>query len=114
MKNNIYLLSRITIFFIVLLGVLYILEYGFVFDSPHKLLNVFLLAGLTTIIFFNLRLRRYALILAIVCLAIMVLTYILYMPYMFLPTGDFGFSLLIITIVSYLPKIIKKGYIERF
>lgn len=114
MKTRSYLLLKMIFIFIAIFGILYILEYGFTLDSPYKLLNSLLLSILATVIFFNAGLKRYALIFSFACLMVMVLTYIINWPDLFIPVGNFGFSLLVITVFLYLPQIIKNGHVEKF
>lgn len=99
---------------VISLGVFYILEYGFVFDSSSKLLKPVLLSGLTTIMFLKPDLKRYVLFLIGICLALMILFNFLNFLSFSSIIGEFGFSLLIVTIFLYLPQIIKKGHIEKF
>lgn len=114
MKTHIYLLLKLVFFFTVSIGTFYILEYGFIFNSWDKLLSPFLLSGFTSTMLFKPKLRRYILILSIICLVLMILAYLFNLLNFSNMVGSFGFSLLTVTIVLYLPQIIKKGYIERF
>lgn len=107
-------LFRLIFFSITSLVIFYILEYGFVFDSSEKLIKPFSLALLATIMFFKPNSKRYVLFLIWVCLALMFLMYLLNLIKLSNQIGDFGFSLLVVTIVLYLPQMIKKGHVEKF
>lgn len=98
------------------LGVFYILEYGFAFgfDLSSKLLKLGLLSGLTTVMFLKPDFKRYVLFLIGICLVLMILFNLLNFLSFSSIMGEFGFSLLIVTIFLYLPQIIKKGHIEKF
>lgn len=100
-------------FFFIFLIVFYIFEHGFIFDSFDKFIGPVLLSGLTVMMLLKPNLKRRILLLSSILLILMILFYILNIPNWSKNTGDFGFSLLIVTIFLYLPQIIKKGYIER-
>lgn len=114
MKTNIYLVLKLIFIYIPLSGLFYILEYGFIFDSSDKLLRPFLLSGFAAVMFFKPNVKRYSLFLIGCCLILIILTNIFSLENFSKNISDFGFSLLLVTIVLYLPQIIKKGYIERF
>jgi len=114
MKAYIDFILKLVVFPLVLLAVLYILEYGFVFASWDKLLYPFLLSGFSAIILFKATFKRYLLFLSLVCLALMVFGNIFNLSNIFNNFGNFGFSLLLVTIALYIPQLIKKGHIERF
>ncbi len=109
-----YLILKPFLTTIFLLGIFYILEYGFNFDSWERLPQPLLLSILTTIMVFKPNFRRFILFMTGFCLVLMMIFNLLNLPNFSKVIGDFGFSLLVITIVLYLPKIIKKGYIEKF
>lgn len=98
----------------VFLSAFYIIEYGFTFDSAYKLITPFLLTGFTILIFFKPKFKLYILFLISACFLLMVISSLLNLINFSNILGGFGFSLLIVTIISYLPQIIKKGQIERF
>ena len=97
-----------------LLGIFYILEYGFNFDSWRFLAQPLLLSAITTIMIVKPHFKRYILFLISFCLVLMIISNLLNLLSFSKIIGDFGFSLLVVTIVLYLPRIIKKGYIEKF
>lgn len=114
MKAQIYLLLKLTLLPVVLLGAFYILEYGFKFDSTDKFIRPLLLSGFTTGMVLNLKLRRFVLIASSILLVIMAFAYIFQWQDLSNAAGNFGFSLLIITVFLYFPQIIKKGCVEKF
>ncbi len=112
MKSNVYLLIlKMVLFSVVFLVGFYILEYGFTFDSTGKLLVPLLLSAFTTIMLFKPKFKRHILFFSGVCLALMIFFNLLSFSK---DVGNFGFSLLIVTIFLYLPELIKKGRVEKF
>ncbi|MDP2684902.1 MAG: hypothetical protein Q8P20_07765 [bacterium] len=114
MKSNIYLLFKLILFFTISFVVFYILEYGFAFGSWNKFLGPFLLSGFAAIMFFKPNAKRYILFLIGTCFILMILAYLFNLLDFSNMVGSFGFSLLLVTIVLYLPQIIKKGHVEKF
>lgn len=114
MRSNTYLILKVAFFFTIFLTTFYILEHGFTLDSPDKFLKPFLLSILTTIMLFKPNFKRYILFLVGICLVLMILASLFNLLSFSKIMGEFGFSLLIITIVLYIPQLIKKGQIERF
>lgn len=114
MKSYIIFLIKIILLLVVLLGVFYVLEFGFTIDSSDKSIKSFLLSGFTTVMVLNFKLRRFVLIFSTICLIVMAFTYILNFGDLSNTVGNFGFSLLVITVLLYFPQIIKKGRIEKF
>lgn len=114
MKINLYLFVKAAIYSLITLILFYVLEYGFVFDTFEKLIIPFLLSVFTTIVIIIPKLKRFALFFSITCLIFMVLTYLSNLLDISKIIGNFGFSLLMVTVVLYLPQIIKNGYIEKF
>ncbi len=112
--KKIYLILKLVFFFIVSLCLFYLFEYGFIFDAASKLIGPVLLSGLTAVMLFKPNLKRQMLFLSSICLVVMVLLYIFNFSDWSKKIGDFGFSLLMITIFLYLPQIIKNGHIEKF
>ena len=90
------------------------LEYGFSWDRVDKFILPALLALVATINFFIVRARAYFLILSFVLLAVMVVLYLIDQLALSTNVGSFGFAVLIIIVISYIPELIKKGYIEKF
>lgn len=109
---------RVVIKFIVLPIILIIafnfLEYGFSWDRMDKFIVPALLTSVLVINFFIPRTRRYFLLLPFGLFAIMVALYLINKLALSTTLGSFGFAILLIVVISYIPEIFKKGYIEKF
>lgn len=90
------------------------LEYGFSWDRVDKFIFPALLAVVAVLNFFIPRTRRYFLVLSFGLLAIMVVLYLIDQLSLSTQVGSFGFAVLILIVISYIPELIKKGYIEKF
>jgi len=113
-RKQFFVFFKLFFFFTIFIVLFYVLEYGFAFDSWYKLITPFLLSGMTVVMLVKKSLRYYIFSLSIICLTVMILVYLFNMLDFSKIVGNFGFSLLIITIILYIPQIIKDGYIERF
>lgn len=104
--------------FIIILFILTIffnfLEYGFSWEGADKFIYSIALAVMAGVNFFIPYSRRYFLLAAYALLAIMVIFYLINQLPLSEAVGSFGFAILLIVMVSYLPTLIKKGYLERF
>lgn len=89
------------------------LEYGLIWDSPKKFIYPTLLSVVTILNFYKPDLRRYSLIFSVALFILMVVFYLANQTAISSAIGSFGFALLITLIISYLPVIFKKGYIEK-
>lgn len=71
--------------------------------------------GITLIlsVFFS-NLRKYLIIIAITFLILLIFTYLFQMIEISAWLGNLGFGMLTITIFSYTPQFIRKGFIEKF
>lgn len=58
--------------------------------------------------------RKYLFVTSMILLSLMVLTYLLQMMEISNWLGSLGFGMLVITFFSYIPEIVKKGFIEKF
>lgn len=114
MKLSPYLFMKAIFYSLISLSLFYVLEYGFVFDTSEKLIIPFLLSVLTTIVIIIPKLKRFILFFSMICLIFMLLTSLFNLLDISKIIGNFGFSLLTVTVVLYLPQIIKNGYIEKF
>lgn len=94
--------------------IFHILENGFNFDSLQKLSVPFLLSLFTMLMIFKPNFKRYALFLLGISLILMILADLFNLIIFSKSVGEFGLSLLVITIFLYLPQIIKKGHVEKF
>jgi len=95
-------------------GIFYIFEYGLFFDSWNKLVNPLVLSLITVTMIVKKNLKRFVFIFSIICLIAMVFIYLFNLIDVSQMVGDFGFSLLLITIILYIPRIIKEGHLEKF
>lgn len=114
MKKRVKKTLKFFLFFLICLGLFYVLEYGPALDNNSKFIKPILLSGFTVTILSHQQRTRYILFFSIFCLSIMVLTSIINWSEISNMFGSFGFSLLIISVLSYIPQIIKKGYVEKF
>lgn len=90
------------------------LEYGLIWNKFYKFLYPIIL---TTIFIINMqlsKLRRLSLALAYGMLTLMILLYLVNQLNLSNIIGSAGFAILIITLLTYLPEMIKKGYLEKF
>lgn len=114
MKIRFYLLLKLAFILAISLGIFYLLEYGFELNSWDKLLIPFLLSTVVVIMLFKPNSKRYILFLTGISFVLMILAYFFNLVNFSSLIGNFGFSLLIVTIFLYLPQIIKKGHVEKF
>ena len=108
------LIIRFIILPVILTILFNFLEYGFSWDRADKFILPILLASVTVINFFVPRTRVYFLMLSFVLLAIMVGLYLIDQLTLSTNIGSFGFAVLILVVISYIPELLKKGYIEKF
>lgn len=90
------------------------LEYGFKWNRVDKFIYPAILAIITLIVFLIPKLRKLFFIFSFLMFSLMVLLYLLNKLNLADIVGSFGFALLLIVISSYIPEIIKKGFVERF
>lgn len=90
-----------------------IFEYGLVWDKFNKYLYPIVLTAASMANLFVPKARKFSLGLAFGMLGLMVLFYLSDNLNRANTVGSFGFALLLIVILSLLPQLIKKGYIER-
>lgn len=89
-------------------------EYGFKWNRIDKFIYPVTLMMLTLVIFLKPKLRKFFLILSLLILLLMIFLYLVDEINMANIVGSFGFVLLIIVVTSYMPQIVKMGYIEKF
>lgn len=89
------------------------LEYGLIWDSQNKFIYPTALSAITVLNFFLPRIRRYSLLLTLSLFILMIAFYLANQIGLSGAVGSFGFALLITLVVSYLPIIFKRGYIEK-
>ena len=90
------------------------LEYGFVWNRIDQFVYPIILMIITLTVYYILSLRKIFFFFSFVLLLFMVLLYLLNELNLANIVGSFGFSLLLITLSTYLPQIIKRGFIEKF
>lgn len=90
------------------------LEYGFEWNRVEKFIYPVILMILVLIAFLKPKLRKLFLTLSLATLSLMILLYLIDEINMANMIGSFGFTILIIVIVSYMTQMIKRGYIEKF
>lgn len=89
-------------------------EYGFEWNRPEKFIYPVILMILTLVIFLKTKLRKFFLTWSLVMLLLMIVLYLVGNIDMANIVGSFGFVLLIIVVTSYMPQIVKSGFIEKF
>lgn len=112
--KEIKFLIRFIILPVILIIAFNFLEYGLVWDKIYKFLYPMLL---TVIFIINIeipKLRRFFLYLAYGLLILMIFLYLVDLLNLADIIGSSGTTILIITLFTYLPQIIKVGFIEKF
>lgn len=112
--NVIRLLFKLLILPIFLVVSFNFLEYGFKWNRVDQFIYPLTLTIITLIIYFVPKLRKLFLISSFLILLIMIFLYLMNELNMANIIGSFGFALLLIVITSYIPDIIKKGFVEKF
>lgn len=98
---------------VILFLVFNFLEYGLSWNGADKFLIPGLLTAISIISFFISKFRKLLLILSVILLTLMVLFYLIDKLTLSNRVGSFGFALFVILIISYLPILVRKGYIEK-
>lgn len=104
----------LTISFIFFLIIFTILDFGMEINKFIQLTQPIIFALTAVIAIFFLKLRKLILVISLSLLSLMIFTYLLSLLDISKWVGSLGFGMLFITIFSYLPQVIKKGYIEKF
>lgn len=91
-----------------------ILEYGHITLSISEIIQPLFFASIVTLIFLRSKLRRYIFWFSSTLLILMIILYIFNLLLFANWVGGLGAGIMVILITSYLPEIIKKGYIEKF
>lgn len=110
---DVKLLIKILLPFL-LIGLFNTLEYGFEWNRIDQFVYPAVLTIITLIIFFVPRLRKLFFISAFFILSVMILIYLLGDLNLANMVGSFGLALLLIVVSSYIPQLIRKGYLEKF
>lgn len=100
--------------FIVSLLFFIILEYGQVTVLVKEMVQPVIFALVMAFIYLNSNLRVVLFWFALSLIILMILSYLFNLLPFANWTGSLGVGILIILIVSYIPQIIKKGFIDRF
>lgn len=82
--------------------------------QPVQLIQPVIFALTGVIATFFLRKRKLILIISLSLLSLMIFAYLLSLMDISNWLGSLGFGMLFITIFSYLPQVIKRGYVEKF
>ncbi len=90
------------------------LEYGLIWDKVSEFLYPILLTAIFIVNMQVSKLRRLSLALAYGMLILMIFLYLANQLDISNIIGSAGFAILIITLLTYLPELIKKGYLEKF
>ncbi len=89
-------------------------EYGYKWNRIDKFIYPIILMILTLVIFLRPKLRKLFLVLSLTVLLLMIFLYLLDEMNLANTVGSFGLALLLIITASYMPQIIKKGFVEKF
>lgn len=107
-------LLLIPILIVVLAYIFIILNIGVKINQISQVIQPLIFAVSVVICIFSSKFRKYIIQLSLVLLLFMVLSYLFNFLEISNWVGSLGFGLLFITVFSYVPKLIKKGYIEKF
>lgn len=99
---------------IMLLIIINLLEYGLLWERIEHYIYPSVLTIISLIILLKPVLRKLFLVLAFCLLGLMVLVYLFNELNLANLVGSFGFALLLIVVSSYIPQIIKEGFVEKF
>lgn len=102
------------IIFIVSLFVFYFLEFESSLAKVESLIQPLFFAATLSICIIRPHFRKIILIASAILLAVMIFTYLFNQLNIANWVGSLGFGILIVTIASYIPELVKKGYIERY
>lgn len=110
-KINIITLASITTLIFTLLFM--VLDSGWDF-SHSNFIQAVIFALTTVICIFYSPFRKYILIAALVLLILMIITYLISTLDLSNWIGTVGFGILAIVVFSYIPQLIKRGYVEKY
>ena len=102
------------IIFVVTVFIFSLLEFESSPDKINTLIQPLIFSLTLTISIVLPRFRKHILLLSIVLLIVMVLTYLFNMISISNWIGGLGFGMLVVTFFSYLPQLIKRGYIDKY
>ena len=91
-----------------------ILDYNGKSFHISQIIQPVIFASVLIICIFSSAARKYMIAASFFMLSLMIITYLLQMLEVSNWIGSLGFGVLTITLFSYLPELIKKGYIEKY
>lgn len=110
-------MTKIFYFLLVILfafPIFQILNDGVLSLNFINIINPFIYAAVLAICLFYSGIKEYVLITSLTLLIFMIIFYLSGSMSLAEWTGNLGFGILLITIFTYLPQLIKQGYIERY
>ncbi len=107
-----FLKGILTVCFLIIL--FNFLEYGFKWDRAEQFIYPIILMIVTLTVFYVSKLRKLFLISSFLILLVMIFLYLLDELNPANIVGSFGFALLLIVVASYLPQIVRKGFVEKY
>lgn len=112
--NEVKRVILITVFSMIFLMVFIALDNGFNLNKTDQLIQplIFTITFIASIFFHST--RRYLLGVSTILLCVMIFAYLFINLGISDWIGSLGFGIFFITIFTYLPEIISKGYIERY
>lgn len=103
---------------ILLIWIFIILSFGLNVNlleiALFKFVQPVIFAVVTTVCIFYTSLRRYVLIISSILLILMIITYLINKLDLSNWMGSMGFGILTIVVFSYVPQLLKKGYVEKY
>lgn len=90
------------------------LEFGFIYDTSLKIIYAFFLTVIIFLTNINKRIRFISLTIALLLIGLMAILFSFKQIAVSNQVGSLGFSILLISLIAYLPKMILKGYIDNF
>lgn len=100
--------------FIIFSFIFTILDIGMEVKQPIQLTQPIIFALTAVSAIFFLRKRKLILIISLFLLSLMIFTYLLGLVDISNWIGSFGFGMFTIIVATYLPDLIKKGFIEKY
>lgn len=98
---------------ILLIVIFNFLEYGLSWDRLDKFIYPIILTMISMIIFLNTKIRKLFMILSFTLLFLMAALYLLDELNLSNSVGSFGFTIFLIVVASYIPEMIRQGYVEK-
>lgn len=102
------------IIFIVSVFVFSFLEFESTLGKIDSLIQPLVFAATLSICLSLPRFKKFILLISLSFLMVMIVTYVFSQINLSNWIGGLGFGMLVITVATYLPELIKRGYIEKF